>query len=305
MLLKDKRKHLRYVSIFLHFPHGPFKLMDRYERLRKAAKLKGLSREALLRLEWIIYYYTTAGQNAWLTCRHFGVAPKTFYKWFDRFDETNLAKLEDESRAPKNTRKKEYTNLQYLRVVELRKQYIHYGKMKLLKLYEAKYSEDDNISSWKIQCIIERAHIYYHPKKQARINRKRVLSQKRKKITMLKMRKVKGFLLCLDTVTIYWLGQKRYIITAIDKWTKVAFARMYKKHSSYNSRDFLYRLHYLLNGKIENIQTDNGSEFKKHFDQGCRKLGLEHYHSRVKTPKDNPDNERFALSRKSLFRWAI
>ena len=269
------------------------RVFDRYAHWRKVAKLKGLSREALLRLEWIIYYHTSAGQNARQTCRHFGIAPKTFYKWFDRFDEANLGALADESRAPKNIRRKEYTGEQYLRVIELRKQYIRYGKMKLLKLYQTKFGEDDNISSWKIQCIIERSGIYYHPQKQARINRKRVLSQRRKKITDLKMKKIKGFLLCLDTITIYWMGQKRYIITAIDKWTKVAFARMYKKHSSYNSRDFLYRLYFLLDGKIENIQTDNGSEFKKYFDQGCRKLGLEHYHSRVKTPKDNPDNERF------------
>lgn len=269
------------------------RVFDPYDNWRKRAKIIKLSREAHKRLEWIIYYHTTAKENARLTCRHFSIPPKTFYKWFDRFDETNLHKLENESRAPKNVRKKEYTNLQYLRVVELRKQYIRYGKMKLLKLYQNRYPEDDHITSWKIQCIIQRAKIYYHPKKQARINRKRVLSQKRKKITELKMKKIKGFLLCLDTVTIYWMGKKRYIITAIDKWTKVAFARMYTTHSSYNSRDFLYRLYFLLDTKIENIQTDNGSEFKKYFDQGCVRLNIPHYHSRVKTPKDNPDNERF------------
>lgn len=268
-------------------------IFDRYGHWRKTAKLIKLSKEARLRLEWIIYYYTSSENNARLTCRHFGIAPKTFYKWFDRFDEANLRTLEDKSRAPKNTRQKEYTGEQYLRIVELRKQYIRYGKMKLLKLYQAKYPEDSHITSWKIQCVIETANIYYHPKKQARINRKRVLSQKRKKITELKMKKIRGFLLCLDSITLYWMGKKRYIITAIDKWTKVAFARMYTTHSSYNARDFLYRLHFLLDGKIENIQTDNGSEFKKYFDQGCVKLELTHYRSRVKTPKDNPDNERF------------
>jgi transposase InsO family protein len=290
---KYQKKGYIFTSVWEHFPRKPVVLMTKYERWRKMAKAKGLSREALLRLEWIIYYHTTAQRNARLTCRHFGIAPKTFYKWFDRFDEINFHKLEDESRAPRNTRQKEYTSSQYLRIIELRKQYIRYGKMKLLKLYQAKYPEDNNITSWKVQCIIEKAKIYYHPQKQARINRKRVLSQKRKKITDLKMKRSKGFLLCLDTVTIYWMGRKRYIVTAIDKWTKVAFARMYTTHSSYNARDFLYRLHFLLDGKIDNIQTDNGSEFKKYFDQGCEKLRLPHYHSRVKTPKDNPDNERF------------
>jgi len=283
------------------FPFKPSKQINKCDLWRKVAKAKGLSQEARKRLKWVIYYHALAGRNARLTCRHFGIPPKTFYKWFDRFDETNLGSLEDKSRAPRSTRQKEYTNLQYLRVVELRKQYIRYGKMKLLKLYQARFPDDLNITSWKIQCIIQRANIYYHPQKQARINRKRVLSQKRKKITDLKMKKIKGFLLCLDTVTFYWMGRKRYIVTAIDKWTKVAFARMYTSHSSYNTRDFLYRLHFLLDGKIDNIQTDNGSEFKKHFDRGCAKLKLLHYHSRVKTLKDNPDNERFNRTLKEEF----
>jgi len=282
-----------YEYYWLKVKHLQNRIFDPYINWRKRAKIIKLSRDARKRLEWIIYYHTIAKNNARLTCRYFGIPPKTFYKWFNRFDEANLYTLEDESRAPKNTRKKEYTSQQYLRIVKLRKQYIRYGKMKLLKLYQDKYPEDDCISSWKVQCIIERANIYYKPKKQARINRKRVLSQRRKKITDLKMKKVKGFLLCLDTVTIYWMGKKRYIITAIDKWSKVAFARMYTTHSSYNSRDFLYRLYFLLDGKIKNIQTDNGSEFKKFFDQGCKKLNIPHYHSRVRNPKDNPDIERF------------
>jgi transposase-like protein len=276
-----------------YFSRKPRELKDKWVRLRQVAKLKGLSKEALLRLDWIVYYHTLAGQNARLTCRHFGIVPKTFYKWLARFDEIDLGKLEEVSRAPNKTRQKEFTSVQYLQVVELRKQYIRYGKMKLLKLYQDKYPDDLTISAWKIQCIIELAKIYYHPEKQARINRKRSLSNRRKKITDLKMKKVKGFLICIDTVTIYWMGKKRYIVTAIDKWSKVAMARMYATHSSYNAQDFLYRLHYVLDGKIENIQTDNGSEFKGYFDQGCVSLKLPHYHSRVRTPKDNAVNERF------------
>ena len=246
-----------------------------------------------MRLEWLIYYQTTARGNASLTCRHFGIAPKTFYKWLDRFEETKLHTLEDQSRAPKQVRQKEYTHEQYVRVLELRRQYIRYGKLKLLRLYGNRHPGDQAISGWKIQCMIERSGLYFRPQKQAKINRKRRLAQHRKKITELKIKRVKGFLLCLDTVVLYWMGRKRYIVTAIDKWSRVAFARMYTTHSSYNARDFLYRLHYLLDGKIENIQTDNGSEFKRYFDQGCEKLKLIHYHSRVKTPKDNPNNERF------------
>ena len=68
---------------------------------------------------------------------------------------------------------------------------------------------------------------------------------------------------------------------------------MYQRANSYNAEDFLNRLLYLLEGKIDNIQTDNGSEFQKYFEQGCQQLNLTRYYSRPRTPKDNPVNERF------------
>ena len=61
----------------------------------------------------------------------------------------------------------------------------------------------------------------------------------------------------------------------------------------YNATDFLNRLLYLTESKIENIQTDNGSEFAKYFEQACQKYNLDRYYNRPRTPKDNPVNERF------------
>lgn len=271
-------------------PSTVVKLLDTHDRWRRMAKILKLSQKACQRLEWIIYYHD---HSATEVARHFGIHRKTFYHWYARFDETNLRGLEDHSKRPHQVRQKEFTNVQYERFLPLRRAHLRYGKMKLLELYQAAYPHDSTISSWKIQCMILKSGLYYHPQKQARINRKRQLSVKRKKITELKKKPVTGFLLCLDTVVRYMGNRKRYIITAIDQYAKVAFARMYTTHSSYNARDFLHRLHYLLDGHIENIQTDNGSEFKKYFDEACGKLDLPHYYSRVKTPKDNAVNERF------------
>ena len=68
---------------------------------------------------------------------------------------------------------------------------------------------------------------------------------------------------------------------------------MYKNKSSKNGEDFLLRLNFLLDGKIPRVGHDNGTEFEKYFKTACQKLGIEQYHSRVRTPKDNPNNERF------------
>ena len=68
---------------------------------------------------------------------------------------------------------------------------------------------------------------------------------------------------------------------------------MYNSHDSLSAQDFLVRLNYLLDGKIDNILTDNGSEFQKYFDRVCKKLNLNRYYSRVRQPKDNAVCERF------------
>ena len=268
-------------------------LLNRFDRWRKTAEVLKLSASARRRLEWIIYYHTKGERSASRTARYFGVAPKTFYQWLKRFDESHLGTLEERSRAPIARRQREYTPLQYSRVVALRKERIRYGKMKLLTLYNTQYPTDHSLTSWKVQCIIERSGLYYHPVRQARINRKRARSVTRKRIHDLKKKPLSGFLVCLDTVVRYVHGQRRYILTAIDRYSKLAFARMYSTHSSSSARDFLYRLHYLLDGRIENVQTDNGSEFQKHFDAALVGFNIPHYHSRVRTPKDNPQNERF------------
>jgi transposase InsO family protein len=251
----------------------------------------GLSASARRRLDWMLYYAKC--RKASLTCRHFGIARKVFYKWLSRFNHLNLYSLEERSRAPVKRRFREYSSKQYIRIVAMRRAHIRYGKTKLLALYQLLYPEDSDMSLWKVQMIIERAGIYYNPQKQARINAKRHRSSQKKRITQLERIHRKGFLLCLDTIVVYWKGSRRFIRTGIDRFSKVAFARMYTTNSSSSAADFLSRLHYLLDGKIENIQTDNGSEFQKHFDQLCQKLSIPHYLSRVHTPKDNAVNERF------------
>ncbi len=117
--------------------------------------------------------------------------------------------------------------------------------------------------------------------------------KRRKRITELKNKKIDGFFFQIDTISIFWGGLKRYIFTATDRVSKLAFARMYKASSSFNAKDFLNKLYFLADGKIKYVQTDNGSEFAKYFEKACIDLKINHYFSRVKTPKDNCFDERF------------
>ena len=141
------------------------KLMDRHVRWRNRAKLRRLSREACSRLEWMIYY-ERHDKNALQTARHYGIAPKTFWKWRKRFREDDLATLEEFSRVPLNKRTRTITQQEEVRVIDLRRTYLRYGKEKLARVYTERYGA--SMSAWKVQKTIEKHRLYYHPAKNAR-----------------------------------------------------------------------------------------------------------------------------------------
>ena len=264
---------------------------------RRLARIPKLSREATVRLRWFDYYHKT--KNASLTCRYFGISRKTFYKWKKRYNRWDLTTLETRSRAPRRRRKRMIPFEKELRIKALRKKYIRYGKEKLKVLYEKIYP--DKVTCWQIQKTIEKYNLYYHPIKNEKRRKRRKLSQKKKRVTELKNKIITGFFFQVDTISLFRSGLKRYIFTGIDKTSKLAFSRMYKGATSFNARDFLHRLLYLVDTTIEIIQTDNGSEFAKLFEEACTKLKIPHYFSRVKTPKDNAINERFNRTLKEEF----
>jgi transposase InsO family protein len=278
-----------FLKLYRSGDHLNQDLVSLYHMAYRLSKYSNLSNNAKKRLKWMDYYRDC--KNASQTCRHFDTPKKTFYKWLKRYDPNNLYTLEDQDKTPINKRQREITPEQERRIIKLRKEYIRYSKIKIAKIYEDEYGE--YISSWKVQKVIEKYKLYFNPAKTAKTTKKRLKAVKKKKITELKKRPKSGFLICLDAIEFRMYGIKRYVFTAIDYFSKVAFARMYKRASSYNAADFLNRLLYLIDGKVENIQTDNGSEFEKYFSLGLQKMKLDRYYNRPRTPKDNPVNERF------------
>ncbi len=122
-----------------YFPSKDKPLLNKYQRWREISKLLKLSSTAKLRLEWFIFYYTRANRNASLVCRHFGIARKTFYKWFNLFDEKNLRTLEDKSKSPLSKRKPEYTPEEIQKIIGLRLKYPTLGRDKLEIVYLEEY----------------------------------------------------------------------------------------------------------------------------------------------------------------------
>jgi transposase InsO family protein len=78
-----------------------------------------------------------------------------------------------------------------------------------------------------------------------------------------------GDLIQIDTVSIFTDGIKRHIFTTIDIRTRFAFAYAYKSSSSAHGSVFFGKLLEVVPFVIRRVQTDNGSEFLKHFEQAC------------------------------------
>lgn len=156
------------------FKRKPIELLPNIVRWRKQADLVGLSPPARLRLEWMIFFETAGQKNAYVTAAHFGIAPKTFYKWQTRFDNGKVKQLEAQSTRPIKTRRWEVTLVEESRIKQLRLARIHYGKKKLKKLYSSKYGE--TISTWKIERVIRKHDLYPDPIQQEK-NRKKLKNQ--------------------------------------------------------------------------------------------------------------------------------
>lgn len=267
---------------------------DKWMLLRKLGK-DVLTKKAQEKLEWIIFYNTVGNKIATATATYFGTTRKTLYKYLERFDEKNLTSLEEQSRSPHKTRGWMVTGEEEANIKDLRKKNMEFGKKKLKVLYKKEYGK--TISTWKIERVIRKYKLYKDKIKHD----KRVEKQKKSKAKV-RIHQVKdqlqavrefGFLWHIDAIIIWWYGQRRIIFTALEDKTKIAFARVYKSNTSNYAEDFLKRLMYLVEGNIEIMHSDNGSEFAGDFEKTCLALGIIQIYSRPYTPKDNPALERF------------
>lgn len=57
----------------------------------RIATISDASSEAKVRLRWIDWHHTH-GSNVRLTCRHFGIAHRTFYRYYNRHKTPGLAR---------------------------------------------------------------------------------------------------------------------------------------------------------------------------------------------------------------------
>ena len=96
---------------------------------------------------------------------------------------------------------------------------------------------------------------------------------------------------------------KYYQYTAIDEYTRQVFRELYDEHSTYSSVDFIKKAISFFKFKIEEVQTDNGTEWTKAlisndpndktlFEEELARQGIKYHRIRIATPRHNGKVER-------------
>ena len=100
-----------------------------------------------------------------------------------------------------------------------------------------------------------------------------------------------GDLVELDTVHfVDKYGERTYIYTALDVYSRYGYARWYKRANTHNSISFLKFVKRYFPFEISCVQTDNGAEFGKWFTD---RAGTKHRHNHPRSPNENGHLERF------------
>ena len=225
----------------------------------------------------ILGFWKEYGEQA--TEDAFGISRRTLFRWQAALGKRqgHLDALDPKSTAPQKKRRREVLPEVERLIIAERTAHPRYGKKKLkVFLKEEGYDLSESYIGRVIAALRERKLLPSGKKisffaRTGEHHEKPVF--KRKKLRRQMKRGME-----LDTIVRFIDVIKRYILTAIDVEKKF---------------DFLKRVIEVCPFPIDELQTDNGSEFALNFEQACTALGLTHFNTHPRSPKENPFVERF------------
>jgi transposase InsO family protein len=248
----------------------------------------------------ILAFWEKHGEAA--TTEAFKVSRRTLFRW-QRALRASFGKLKGlnaVSTVPKNKRRRVVDERVAEYIVSQRELHPRLGKKKLNVLLRedigVSYSES---KVGRILTDLRKAGKLPRPVRYSLMGRtgKLVERKERKRRKKLRRRDYRpekaGDLVQLDTIVRFIDGVKRYIITAIDLESDFAFAYGYLSLSSASAADFMKKLEAVAPFAITHVQTDNGSEFEKHFRDCLEKRRIIHFHNYPRCPRMNSYVERF------------
>ncbi len=258
------------------------------------------SREAKLRLR-ILEYRETHSVAA--TCRHFGIARSTYYRWKHRYVPHRPRTLENRSNRPQHVRRSTWTSIQVIAVRDLRAQFPRMGKDKLAVLLRQQGISLSVSMVGRILVSLRSTHQLIEPiartawKGRSRHTRPYAI-RKPKDYPV----EQPGDLLQVDTMEIRpRAGMIRKHFTAVDMASRYSIADLRGSATAGTATAFLDRVQAELPVPIRAIQVDGGSEFMAEFEATCGDRGIRLFVLPPRSPKLNGCVERTNRTYRSEF----
>lgn len=276
-------------------------LPSRNQRRLSKLHLEELSSNARRRLKWFDWH-RQHGENVSLTCRHFGIARETFYRWKRRYQPTALSSLEDRSSRPVHCRQRQWTTASVLAVQHVRERYIGWGKEKLRVLLKR---EGISLSASTIGRILA----YLKHTRKLREPLRRSLRRRRQWKRQYATRMPKGYavrapgdLVQMDTTEIKpepgFVLRQFTTVDVVSRWSVPTVA------SNATATLATRALEELIDRApfpIRAIQVDGGSEFMAGFEEACQQKGIRLFELPPRSPKLNGRVERANRTYKDEF----
>ena len=229
----------------------------------------------------ILLFWRKYGLKA--TTDAYGAKKSTLYLWWSIYkkSEYKIESLNPGSQARKHNNKRIINPLILKEIKRLRFDVCaNMGKEKIKKDLD-KFCNSNNLpiySESKIGRIIKEKRIYHHRQKVTHFGKFKTVkkTKKKRKPNDLAISNP-GDLIEIDVVVRYINQMRRYIVTAIDVHSRYSFALCYNRHNSLCAKEFMKKVEEVFPYEIKAIQTDNGSEFHKHFMKYLEEKDITHY----------------------------
>ena len=242
-------------------------------------------RELARKVAWrlAIIRHGQEGGNVASTCRHFGIAAQSYYKWLRRYEEFGEEGLRDRSKRPHsspNAINEEVVG----KILYLRQNY-HFGPSKM-GMYLKRYHQV-TVSASGIWRILRRNGLNRLPTSQR--------YKRHKERWKLYEKPQPGLCVQVDVKFIAPLagsGKKHYQFTAIDDCTRLRVLRIYDRLNQKTAIHFIDCVLERLPFRVLAIQTDNGGEFQSAVHWHVVDRGIKHLYIKLATPRLNCKVER-------------
>ena len=277
----------------------------RYRMPQSVARLPdapALSRTATHRLKILDYGRT---HTVAATCRHFGIARSTYYRWQRRYDPQHLSFLENRPSSPRRVRRATWTVAQAAAVREAREAHPRWGKDTLAVVLRREGITLSVSMIGRILADLKRRGVLIEPK-SARL---RPTSRHARPYAIRKPKDYAvaqpGDLLQLDTMHLTPVpGVERRHFSAVDLICRWSVTGVRASATAGTARAVLAELDERLPFPVRAIQVDGGSEFMAEFEAACQERAIALFVLPPRSPKRNGHVERVNRTHRNEF-WEL